>query len=256
MARSFNETSSQYLKSSSSPISSTPATLSAWVYVDSSIGIFTTATIGGVFDNSESSSNGDGLFLYISTRNPATTLRFAAQQATDGSVSTAGASTDVTGQSDKWVHVAGVFASNSSRIRYYAGGNPIENTQTRGASSADRITVGARTTTSGTQGDFFKGYICELGIWNAALTAADIAVLSLGYSPLFVRRNSLVAYLPLIGRTSPEIDTVGGYGMTLTNGPTTVAHPSIIYPSNLVGVTKTLITPTPYRRRFIIAVPG
>ena len=83
-----------------------------------------------------------------------------------------------------------------------------------------------------TNNNSMDGYMAEAAVWNVALTSAEVSVLSKGYSPLLVRPQSIVSYWPLIGRTSPEIDLVGGYGMTLVNAPTTAAHPRIIYPTS------------------------
>lgn len=79
------------------------------------------------------------------------------------------------------------------------------------------------------------GLIAEAAVWNVDLTAGEMAILGKGFSPLFVRPNSLVAYWPLIGRTSPEIDVVGGFNGTLT-GTGTAPHPRVIMPSRpLIG---------------------
>ena len=75
-----------------------------------------------------------------------------------------------------------------------------------------------------------------------------------GYSPLLIRPQSLVFYAPIIGRTSPEIDVVGGYDMTLYNGPTTVPHPRVIHPST--QIYKIPLAPVPpHDPRPSVAVP-
>jgi hypothetical protein len=45
-----------------------------------------------------------------------------------------------------------------------------------------------------------------------------------------VRPASLVYYVPLIGRHSPEIDIVGGIDMTVSGTPAASAHPRVFYP--------------------------
>jgi hypothetical protein len=71
-----------------------------------------------------------------------------------------------------------------------------------------------------------------------ALTDDEAVILSLGYSPVFVRPANLVAYWPLVGRSSPEPDIVGGYDMTLVGSPTVADHPRIIYStSDRLGLT-------------------
>ena len=62
------------------------------------------------------------------------------------------------------------------------------------------------------------------GIWNVALTAAEIASLAKGFSPRLIRPQSLAFYAPLIRET---LDIRGG--LTLTDSGSTVAdHPRII----------------------------
>lgn len=75
----------------------------------------------------------------------------------------------------------------------------------------------------------FPGDIAEAAVWGAGLTAAQHLMLAARYSPLLVAPESLIAYWPIVGRGSPEVDLVGGYSATV-NGTTTVAHPRIIYP--------------------------
>ncbi len=89
-------------------------------------------------------------------------------------------------------------------------------------------TAGAGATTF--LGQVLTGNLAEVGIWNVSLTAAELAILSKGYSPLFVGPSALVAYWPIVGRTSPEINLVGGGNGTLT-GTANAAHPRIIMPS-------------------------
>ena len=74
-----------------------------------------------------------------------------------------------------------------------------------------------------------SGHIAEAAIWNVALTAAEVTVLAKGVSPLFIRRQNLVAYWPLYGLHSPETDFSGNNRvMTLNNGPTRGNHPPVV----------------------------
>jgi len=76
--------------------------------------------------------------------------------------------------------------------------------------------------------------IAEVGIWNVALTGAEILQLSLGYSPLFVRPESLVAYYPLIrgDASGDEPDYVGGLKMVEQGTVAVATHPRVFYPSS------------------------
>jgi hypothetical protein len=61
------------------------------------------------------------------------------------------------------------------------------------------------------------GEISHVAIYNVALTAAEVAALAKGVSPLRIRRGSLIRYWPVYGRSSPEPDYSGnGDNLTLT----------------------------------------
>lgn len=82
-----------------------------------------------------------------------------------------------------------------------------------------------------------SGLIAEAAIWNAALTDAEVAVLAAGYSPLLVRSQSLVFYIPLVREI---LDVVGGVTITNNNGSTVGDHCRIILPTR-----PTLLVPPP-----------
>ena len=84
---------------------------------------------------------------------------------------------------------------------------------------------------AGTRIGYFGGSICEVGYWDVALTDDEVLLLSRGFSPTFVRPANLIAYYPLLGRTSPEIDLVGGFNLTLT-GTSVSDHPRILLPQS------------------------
>lgn len=89
-------------------------------------------------------------------------------------------------------------------------------------------TIGYRAATDpGNFAGFTDGRIAEVGFWNVVLTAAEIATLAKGYSPLFVRPASLISYLPLVRAL---VDYKRGVP-TLVSAPTAgSAHPRIIMP--------------------------
>ena len=71
-----------------------------------------------------------------------------------------------------------------------------------------------------------NGLIAEVGIWNVALTVAEIASLAKGITCEKVRPQSLVFYAPLVRDLS---DQKGGRAITNNNGATVANHPRI-YP--------------------------
>jgi hypothetical protein len=132
--------------------------------------------------------------------------------------------------SNSWVHLCGVFTSTSSRTIYANGGNTNTNTTTlSGANSSSIVSIGATRATTGqpaanTPVSFFNGDIAEVGIWNAALTAEEIASLAKGMTCDKVRPQSLVFYAPLVRDLQ---DVRGGLTITNNNTATVANHPRV-----------------------------
>ena len=210
MSYDFNGTN-QHISAASTPASGPPATIAAWFNPDNVTGTKTIASIGG-------SNNYDRLYLHLS----AATLR--AQQYTFGG-SFNEASATASASVSTWSHAAGVFTSNSSRTVYLDGGNSATNTGTSVASTlSTRTNIGVYF--NSTAGNYFDGRIAEVGVWNVALTADEIASLAKGFSPALIRPQSLTYYAPLVR----ELTEIRG-GLTLTNNNTaTVAdHPRVYF---------------------------
>jgi len=68
------------------------------------------------------------------------------------------------------------------------------------------------------------GLIAEVGIWNAALTADEIASLAAGMTCDKVRPQSLVFYAPLV---RDLVDVKGGLTITNNNTATVANHPRV-----------------------------
>lgn len=126
-----------------------------------------------------------------------------------------------------WGHAAAVFESDSSRYAYAQGVASSQNTTTKTPSGVNITTLGKSDNVSGTS--WFSGEMAEVGLWNVALSSSDVAVLAAGVCPLLVHPESLVAYWPILGQYSPEIDVRGGANLTLTGSPSATAHPLIYY---------------------------
>lgn len=221
MARSFNG-SSDVLSNANAVLTATPITMAAWCIADSASGLHPIMTI----QQSGSNNQMHRLKLYLNK------VHVQTQNSNDGSAEAAASTTYSTGT---WFHAAGVFASSTSRIAYFNGGNSGSNTTNITPSPLQITQIGKA---SGPD-EFYDGTIAEAGIWNVALDADEIAALGKGVSPLLIRPGSLAAYWPLIGRTSPEICVKGDFPMTVT-GAATADHPRIYYP----------------RRRDIMTVPA
>ena len=83
----------------------------------------------------------------------------------------------------------------------------------------DEYLVGARRNT--TIALHYTGRIADAAIWNAALTAAEIASLAKGMTCDKIRPQNLVFYAPLVRDLN---DQKGGLTITNNNAATVAAH--------------------------------
>jgi hypothetical protein len=216
MARTFVSASSQYLERTAAVLTDYPVTIAVWVRP---------ATVDIVQTPVALSQSGGTArcLMQISGTNNITAFNAATGGGASGFSSSTG-----TVSANTWHHGAAVFTSATSRTAYLDGVAGTPETTNVAIAGMDRTNIGARYNT--TIGAYMNGDLAEAAMWNVALTAGEIASLAKGLAPIAVRIDSLVAYWPLIGRASPEYDVVGGFAMTLTNTPTTGAHPRIYYP--------------------------
>ena len=208
MAYRFTATSSQYLSAGASVTAGSPVTIAYWVRPTDIL-----------FGNLMHVSVGDSGSTHRIQMYRASGVNF-----TIDSVATSSAGFFVASafSSGVWAHCACTFASNTSRTPYINGSASSINTTNIGAQNAFNETlIAARRNI--TVGLFGNDTIAEVGIWNAALTAAEVASLAKGMTPDKIRPQSLVFYAPLV---RDLIDQKGG--LTITNTNSTVAnHPRV-----------------------------
>jgi hypothetical protein len=237
MARSFNGTS-DYLNYATAVRTTTPLTMACWAKWNT-LGTSTMLmTIG------DSSSTTTLLNRFRLSKN-ASDLVIAATANTTTSGTSSGGTVTAT---NTWYHCAGIYTSSTSRTGYLDGVAGTANTTSLTPSSLDDTTIGA-SIYSGGAGTYMDGQIAEAGIWNVALTAAEITSLAKGVSPLMIRPASLISYWPLIGQTSPEIDLRSRFEMTV-NGAVAADHPRVYMPRGMIISNKSSIRiPVLYRQR-------
>lgn len=146
---------------------------------------------------------------------------------------TGNATTSTTISADTWFHACGVYTSATSRAAFLNGGGKGTDATNRTPSGIDRTSVGMGDGSSASTpfAPAGTGYLAEVGIWDAALTDAEVAVLATGVSPLAVRPQSLVGYWPIVGKTSPEINYVNGTAVLSVQGTLSAApHPRVFMP--------------------------
>lgn len=233
MSYLFDDASSQYLSAPSAVASGVPLTIASFIRSNDDNAAQTVVCIGS---NDQASTNEFRLALAgTSAGDPVRAVSTAA-----GTSVFADSAAGYT--ANTWHHVAGVFASTTSRTAYIDGGSAGSNATSSTPASLNETVIGAlRNDSADVYANYMSGEIAELGIWTAALNAAEIAWLARGASPLSLthRLGSLVFYRDLIRNIN------GGWsrGPTLTNnnGATVAAHaPKVI--------------PYSFRRRMV--VPG
>jgi hypothetical protein len=121
-------------------------------------------------------------------------------------------------------HAALTFSPSTFSRIYVDGVQDAERTSGVPASIADNTDVNLIFGGPPTGGFGFNGTIAEVGIWNAALTAAEIASLAKGMTCDKVRPQSLVFYAPLV---RDLIDAKGGLTITNNNTATVANHPRV-----------------------------
>ena len=216
MARLFDDGSLESLSIAQAVASGTPMSMAAWVRSDEGAADQYVIQIA----DSGSADNYFGINLDTNAGAP-TRVRAVINDGTfDFAETTANWSTNT------WHHVTAVFANATSRAAYLDGGNKGTDASSRSPAGLDTTIIGY--SADSTPVDPFSGRIAEVGVWNVALTDADVAQLAAGYSPLFVRPESLVAYYSLI--RDEDQDRVGGYDLTPNNTPSIAAHPAVYYP--------------------------
>ena len=210
MAYNFNGTD-QRLNTTSTPVAAAPLTLACWFRADDATTnrcLFELATSAGTSGFRllvAGAIAGDPIFAdYI--------LNFGTNAQT-----TAGYTANT------FHHAAATFPNNATVTVYLDGGNSATSTGSALNPAPTRINIGARFSSS-SAGLFFDGQIAEVGIWNAALTAAEIASLAKGMTCDKVRPQSLVFYAPLVRNL---IDAKGRLALTNNNGATVANHPRV-----------------------------
>lgn len=123
-----------------------------------------------------------------------------------------------------WTHAGAVYSTTSSRSVYFNGVNEATNTTLIAPSSITRIQIGRQQFNNNSGIAWLDGRLAEVGIWNAALTAAEIASIAKGMTCDKIRPQSLVFYAPLVRDLQ---DVRGGLTITNNNTATVATHPRV-----------------------------
>ena len=209
MAYDFTAASSQYLSTASAPVTSVPLTMACWMRPSNAGSAGIQLSLGDIGSNNR----------YLIYQSSNVIYAFAASSSTfDQSSINNGFPPNNT-----WGHTAAVFSATNSRQIYFNGTAGSLNTGSVNPTGIDSILI-ATQYSDGVYKNFFDGDIAEVGIWNAALTAIEIASLAKGMTCDKIRPQSLVFYAPLVRNL---IDQKNGLTITNNNGATVATHPRV-----------------------------
>lgn len=226
MARDFAQASSQALEVNSAPISAYPYSMSMWFYNKDDTGD------KWPFQMSDRLGDNGIQGLRLDDNEKITAISY------DGTTFNGASTAPGSVTNNTWQHAGGVWTSATSRAAFVNGGGKGTNTTNIAIGTLNTTSIGRLNT--GTPGGYHDGYIAECGIWNVALTDAEMAILGLGVSPLLVRPESLVFYVPLV--RDDDNDLVGGLNLAEIDTPGIIAHTRVIYPSSIIlGVPATAV---------------
>ena len=215
MAYDFNGTN-QFLSMATTPVSGNPLTLACWFNSTNTTGLQALICVNAA-------STADRYVLYARGDVAGDPVRMQSVNNTGG----VGSATTTTGYSSGvWTHACGVVSSNTSRTAYINGGSSGTDSTTVSPSQIPvQASIGNQRFNLFPAGvSFATGLIAEVGIWNAALTAAEIASLAKGMTCDKVRPQNLVFYAPLV---RDLVDQKGGLTITNNNGATVATHPRV-----------------------------
>lgn len=211
MAFLFASASSQYLIGGSAPVTGDPCTMACWYRPTASTGSNVVVSVGR--------STGSARYQLFQAGGTITAQRI------DNASTTLSSALSTTISNGVWYHFAATFGASGDPITVWVNG--VAGTPATNSGSAitfDRMLIGTRLS-GGTPGAYANGDIAEVGVWNAVLSAAEIAALAKGVTPARVRAGNLAHELRLI-RTIQDLRR--GLVMTNTNGATVSPHPRII----------------------------
>ena len=215
MAYNFNGTN-QYLSTASAPVTSWPLTMACWFNVANVTTQYVLMYVGKL--------NAEERFVLQAgghlSGDPVATNYIQ----TDGNSFRADTTSGFS--ANTWSHACAVHTSASSRTAYLNAGSGGTNTGSAILSNTgiNAVLIGAQSNPANPAFTYTSGLIAEVGIWNVALTADEIASLAKGMTCDKVRPQSLVFYAPLVRDLQ---DVRGGLTITNNNTATVANHPRV-----------------------------
>jgi len=167
-------------------------------------------------------------------------------------------SADISASLTSWHHLAFVFTLGSLPSIYLNGSEVSYNAARSAGSGALDSADGVFEVARHAAANYLSGSLAEIGIWNRALTAAEIVSLGVSnYSPVLIP-DGLVHCWRLKGNTGTtnEPDYAGDNTLTLFNTPTEAAHQTILTRAAATEIYQPLSSSEEsYQRGTILAQP-
>lgn len=218
MARSFSSAATDRLVGSAAWATAAPLSMGCWFYTTSS-------TLRQFLMMVAVTTNNDNRFS-LELRGDVGGDPLHAL--TEASASSSQAVTSSGYSVNTWQHGLAVFAASNDRRVYLNGGSKGTESTSRSPVGLNKCSIGAFSGSSNSLG--MEGLIAEAGVWSAALTDAEAEMLAAGVPPYLVQPQSLVAYYPLYGAYSAEIDCIGRIELTVTGAVQASDHPRVWRP--------------------------
>ena len=137
----------------------------------------------------------------------------------DGAYASANSSA-ITYDADTWYSFGWTWAADDSVGYFYNGA--AQGTATKTVSSGGTNCYIGGSSVGGSY--CMAGRFADFAIWNVVLTASEWASLAAGYSPLLVRPQSLVSYVPGVTNTAQDLK-IGSW--TKNGTQSDYAHPRV-----------------------------
>ena len=230
MARAFDDASAEYLEAGSAALTAAPMTMACWFNSDSA------ALNQRLFSLANETNGTDFYGLMAGGGVSGDIIRLSLQQ---GSGNASFVDTTTGYAINTWHHAAGSVDAAGNLKVWIDGGSKGTGSTAFTPTGLNRTRVGfLRAATP----QYTSGLIGEVGLWNVALTDAEILALYRS-SPLAVRPESLAAYWPL--RLDEDKDWLGGFDLTANGTPQVGDHPPIMLPfrPRVVLAAATVVVP-------------
>lgn len=194
MARRFVGSTANVFTAATAPITAVPLSMAAWVMSGNS------SARGTVLGLSQGSGGGNANAFLLQLNGAAGTLSAQFTTTANGTSSSATTSSIANQSTVRWNHYGGVSSAVTSRFAYLDGVASTEQTTSRTPTGIDSTTIGG---TKGTGGAFtapvgtsviIPSLVCEVGLWNVALTQAEFYALAHGARVSQIRPGALVGY--------------------------------------------------------------